>query len=422
MLNVWEKLPITIAMDICVARQPIFDRKQKVVGYELLYRSGMVNGYDATDGTEASLAVIGNTFLFLGQRIVAPPSRAFINLTRDLLLNGIAGMLPAKSTVLEILEDIEPDETLMGVCRELKEAGYTLALDDYTIGNEIQHPLLELADIVKVDFMQNSGEECRVLVQNYVNDHRKLLAEKVETADAFKAALAMGYSFFQGSFFSKPVIVSGRTIPGYKLNYMRLLRETNRRELDFHTLEQVIKQDVTLCYTLLKYINSAYFGLRHQITSLLHALALLGEAEVRRWASIVLFTLTGADKPPQVVVRSLIRARMGELLAGEVGLKGHESELFLLGLFSMVDVLVGRPLEEILEGMNLSKEVTGALLGEQNGYRDLYELVVSYESGQWEQYAEHASTLNLDPERIPEIYVEATEWADEIARVGNRSS
>jgi c-di-GMP-related signal transduction protein len=194
-------------MNTYVARQPIFDRKQKVMGYELLYRSGTINRYDGTDGTEASLAVIRNTFLFLGQRIAAPAGKVFINLTRDLLVNGVAGMLPSGSAVIEIPEDTEPDETLIGVCQELKEKGYTLALDDYTIRNEMQHPLLDLADIVKVDFMQNSEEESRVLVERLANDHRKLLAEKVETVDEFTSALDMGYSYFQGYFFSKPVLL-----------------------------------------------------------------------------------------------------------------------------------------------------------------------------------------------------------------------
>jgi len=371
--------------------------------------------YDGTDGSEASLAVIGNTFLFLGERILAPRSRVFINLTRNLLLHGVGSLLSNKTTVIEILEDIAPDETLIAACRELKEAGYTLALDDYTIDNEMQHPLLDLVDIVKVDFMQSSREDCRVLVRDLANGHRKLLAEKVETVSDFKSAIAMGYSFFQGNFFSEPVIVSGAAVPVYKLNYMRLLRETIKRELDFSALARIITQDVTLCYTLLKYINSAYFGLKDEITSVLHAVMLLGETEVKRWASIVLISLSGADKPPEVVVRSLIRAQMCQALAGDVGLKEHESELFLLGLFSMMDVVVGRPLAEILEEVGLAKEVKGALLGEQNGYRGLYELVVSYERGQWEKCSEYAATLCLEPARILEIYVKATGWADEIA-------
>ena len=416
MINVCRNLAITIAMDIYVARQPIFNRRQKVIGYELLYRSGLTNSYGGTDGTEASLSVIGNTFLFLGQRIVPQPSQAFINLTRDLLLNGVAGALPHASTVIEILEDIEPDEAVIKKCQELKEAGYTLALDDYTIHNEAQEPLLELADIVKVDFMQSTREESRALVQRLGCGHGKLLAEKVETLDDFEAALSMGYTFFQGYFFSKPVIVPGKAIPAYKLNYMRLLRETNRRDLDFRALDRVIKQDVTLCYTLLKYINSAYFGLRDKVTSVLSAMVLLGETEVRRWASLVLFTLMAVDKPPEVVLRSLIRAQLCALLAADIGLQRHQSELFLMGMFSLIDVLIGRPLADILEELDLTKEVKGALLGEKGQYGALYGLVAAYESGNWDNCFQSASTLNVDPATIPERYIQAVTWAEEIVR------
>ena len=408
-------------MDIYVARQPIFDRGQKVIGYELLYRPGLINSCDGADGTEASLAVIRNTFLSLGERMVAPPGKAFIKLTRDLLVNGVAKVLPHQSTVLEILSDIEPDEEVVDACRELKDAGYTLAFDDYTINDTLKTPLLELVHIVKVDLTKNTKEQARAIARRLANEHRQLLVERVETRDEFTAARVMGYAFFQGYFFSKPVIVRGRAIPYYKRNYMRILRELNRRELDFHTLERVIKQDVTLCYTLLKYINSAYFRVRDEVTSILRAIVLLGEAEVRRWASLVLCTLMGTDELPEVVVRSLIRARMCELLAGDVGLKTRESDLFLMGLFSMLDVLIGRPLGEILKGISLSREVKGALLYKQGEYRHLYDLVVSYERGQWERYSWHASELNLDQERIPSIFLTAVEWADEIAKVWDQS-
>ena len=404
-------------MDIYVARQPIFDRSQKVIGYALLYRSGLTNSYDGADGTEASLAVIRNTFLFLGERIVAPPRKVFIKLTRDLLVKGVAGALPHQYTVIEIPKDVEPDQEVLAICRELKEAGYTLALEGYSAKN----PLLDLADIVKVDFTKNTREESRAIAiaQKLVYDDIHLLAQKVETWDEYTAALAMGYSFFQGYFFSKPVIVRGQDIPYYKRNYLRILRELSRKELDFDALEQVIKHDVSLCYTLLNYINSAYFGLRDEVTSILRAIVLLGEAEVRRWASLVLFTLMGADEAPELVVRSLIRGRMCELLAGDVGLKGRESDLFLMGLFSMLHVLIGRPLGEILKGVRLSREVKGALLGKESDYRHLYDLVVSYESGEWEQCSEHASGLKLNPERLPGIFLRAVEWADDLGRLGN---
>jgi EAL and modified HD-GYP domain-containing signal transduction protein len=232
----------------------------------------------------------------------------------------------------------------------------------------------------------------------------------------------MGYSFFQGYFFSKPVIVPGRDIPGYKFNYLKVLEELNKGDLDFRALEGVVKRDTSLCFTLLKYINSAYFGLKDKITSILHAMVFLGEIEVRKWASLVLLTFMGVDKPPEIIVRSLIRGQMCERLARDAGLGGHESELFLMGMFSLLDVLIGRPLEDILEAMNLTEGVKTSLLGGESAYSRLYRLVVSYESGDWVKVSEIVQDSGFDPERILQVYVDAVDWADKIAKAGGPQS
>lgn len=403
-------------MDIYVARQPIFDRQQKIFGYELLYRSGQGgNVFDGTDGTQATLAVTRNTFLVLGQQTLTGSKKAFINFTKSLLIEGVAHTLPNDSTVIEILEDVEPDATVLDACQALKEAGYLLALDNFTVDNEVQQSIVEIADIIKADFMRSTPVERATIVKKFSDGQKRFLGEKVETQEEFTAALDMGYTFFQGYFFAKPVIVSGKDIPGYKLNYMRVLQEVNRKELEFSNLEKIIKQDTSLVYTLLNYINSAYFGLREQITSILHAMVLLGEREVRKWASLVLFTFLGVDKPTEIVVASLVRARLCESLAPDAGLQGCEDELFLLGMFSMIDVIMGRPLPEIFDSISIAKNVKAALLGEENDYRDVYNIVTSYETADWEQFSQWAAKLHVSEEKMPELYVKAVEWADGIA-------
>jgi len=212
-------------------------------------------------------------------------------------------------------------------------------------------------------------------------------------------------------------------IPIQKRNYVRILRELCRRDLDFLSLERVIKQDAVLCYTLLKCINSAYFGLRHSVLSPMHAMVLLGETEVKRWGFIALLTLMVADGPSEVLARSLIRARMCELLAPDVGLQGHEPELFLMGLFSTLDVLTGQSMQDTLQGMHISPNSREALLGNKNGpYRPLYDLVVSYEGGEREQCLQHASRLNLDQRRIQKVFSEALGWAEDVVSLGRRQS
>ena len=402
-------------MDIFVARQPIFDAHQRVYGYELLYRSGSTNAYEGTDGSQASLSVIRNAFLMLGPQALTGRKKAFINFTKDLLVGGVALNLPHDQTVIEILEDINPDEPTLNACRDLKKAGFTLALDDYTLTNTTQESFLELADIVKVDFKLTPEQDRWKIVQRYSGQPKRFLAEKVETRQEFNGAVKKGYALFQGYFFSKPVIVPGKDIPTIKLNYVQVVKEVNRRELDFYRLEKVIKQDTSLCYTLLNYINSAYFGLREHITSIRHAMVLLGESEVRKWASLVLFTFIGSDRPPEVIVTSLIRARMCEALASHAGLNGCESELFLVGMFSMLDVLVGRPLHEVLDSMRLSNDVKNALLGMKSRYREVFELVVNYQTGNWERFERSAKKLSLNVTTVPKLYLESVEWADQIA-------
>ncbi|MEO0249958.1 MAG: HDOD domain-containing protein, partial [candidate division WOR-3 bacterium] len=356
-------------MDIFVARQPIFDARQNVYGYELLYRSGSGNAYQATDGNQASLSVIRNTFLMLGSQTLTGRKKAFINFTKELLVSGIGLSLPHDQTVVEILEDVEPDESTLSACKDLKKAGFLIALDDFTLTNFTQEAFLEIADIVKVDFTLTAEADRAKVIERFQGQQKKFLAEKVETKQDFLAAVKKGYSFFQGYFFQKPVIVSGKDIPAIKLNYVQVVNEVNRRELDFYELERVIKQDTSFCYTLLKYINSAYFGMREHITSIRHALVLLGESEVRKWASLVLFTFIGYDKPSEIIVTSLVRAKLCELLARPAGMPGCESELFLVGMFSMLDVLIGRPLPEVIETMHLSDDVKNTLLGKKGRYR-----------------------------------------------------
>ena len=402
-------------MDIFVARQPIFDKHQHVYGYELLYRSGTVNAYEGTDGNQASLSVIRNAFLMLGPQNLTGRKKAFINFTKDLLVSGIALSLPHDQTVVEILEDVQPDDPTLNACNELKKAGFTIALDDYTLSNHTQEEFLKLADIIKVDFKLTREEDRGKIVARFSGELKQFLAEKVESRQEFNAAVKKGYALFQGYFFSKPVIVSGKDIPTIKLNYVQMVNEVNHPELDFYALERVIKQDTSLCYTLLNYINSAYFGLRERITSIRHALVLLGEGEVRKWASLVLFTFIGDDNPPEVIVTSLIRARLSELIAPLAGLAGSASELFLMGMFSMLDVLVGRPLGDVLNAMRLSDDVKHALLGRGGKYKNVFDLVVNYQSGKWEQFLIGAKKLSVDETRVPALYLQAVEWADQVA-------
>jgi EAL and modified HD-GYP domain-containing signal transduction protein len=396
--------------EIFVARQPIFSPNQSLYGYELLYRNSMSNAYQATDATAATLDVMKGAFLVLGPQLTGS-KKAFINFNRELLEKRSAFSLHPQSTVIEILEDVRADDTMVDICRELKNAGYTIALDDF---DERNNKLVDLADIIKVDFRATAPRERKQLVTG--NRRRKItfLAEKVETIDEFEEAKEIGYSYFQGYFFSKPVIVSARTIPSTKVNYVRMLSEINRPELDFLTLEKTIMQDTYLTYTLLNYMNSAYFGFRDQVTSIRQALVFLGERELRKWASLVILTFVGADRPSEVVTTSLIRAKFCEQFTSLRELAANGSELFMIGMFSMLDVMIGRPLDEILTTINVSNQVKTALGPGGNMHGDVLRLVLAYEKGDWDGFAQWSEKLGIDRNLIPLMYYKSVEWADKV--------
>jgi c-di-GMP-related signal transduction protein len=402
---------------IFVARQPIFDAKEAVVAYELLYRSSLNNSFDSTDGTSATLNVIRNAFLVLGPLLIGG-KRAFINFNKTLLERKTGLSLNPATTVIEILEDVDVDSGIVEACRELKEAGYALALDDFVLSAGDRGGLLKLADIIKADFRQMDPTERKNVVRMY-GSSCQFLAEKVETREEFDEAQAAGYIYFQGYFFGKPVIVSANSIPGNKINYVRMLAEINRKELDFPSLEHIIKQDPYLSYTLLNYMNSAFFAFRVSVSSIRQALTLLGEKEITKWASLVIMTFIGADKPSEVSLCSLIRARFCEALAPVLGIHEKAAELFMMGILSMIDVLLGRPMSEILEKMNVSTDVKTALLGGTNLHSDVLNLIISYERGEWQDFFGWVDKLSLDQSRFPDLYQASVEWAEQVFGVSS---
>jgi EAL and modified HD-GYP domain-containing signal transduction protein len=405
-------------VDVFVARQPIFDREQRVFGYELLFRSCLNNAYDGTEGTQATAQVITTSFFSLGVGRILGGKRAFINFNRDLLVGECASILPSDLAVVEVLETVEPDEQVMVACKHLKERGYLLVLDDFVFQERLA-PLAELADIIKVDFLATEEAERRRLAWRYGAHGVKLLAEKVETQEQFRQAYQMGYSYFQGYFFARPTIIAGREIPAFKVHYLQILKEINLPEMDYQRLENVIKQEVSLSYKLLRFINSAAFGWRRRVESIKQALVLLGEVEIRKFVSLVALPLLAQDKPEELVVNAVVRARFCESIAPQVGLTRRKADLFFLGMLSLLGAIVDRPLEELLAEISLAPDVREALLVDSGGRNVLgwvLTLVRSYEAADWETLAQAAGQLGLPTEVILDLYLDSVHWADSVFR------
>ena len=397
-------------MELFIARQPIFTEKQGVFAYELLFRSGAVNAFPEIDPTQASARVIAEGVFNLGLRELAAGKRAFINVTRELLVGEHATLIPKDETVIEVLETVKPDAKVVAACSRLKAAGYLIALDDFTETAEMA-PLFELADFIKVDFLATGPEERRALVRRHSPRGVRLLAEKVETPEAFREAVDLGYNYFQGYFFAKPAVLQAKATPEFRLTYLMLLQEVVKSDVDLRKVAAIIGRDVTLSYKLLRYINSAYFGLRRTIASIPEALRLLGERELKRWASLLGLAALASNKPAELVVEAALRARFCEGLAEDTGLAHRREELFLLGMFSLLDAILDRPLLGLLQELPIPPTVKAALLGEASPLRDVYDCVLTYVTGDWDHLSARMDTLGLGEEEVPRRYREAVAWA-----------
>jgi len=394
-----------------IGRQAILDQQKKVYAYEILFRSGLKNAFDPNlDGNVATQSVMVNAMLDFGMNKLVSDKRAFINFTEQNLLNRAPKLLPSENVVVEILETVQPTPEILQVVQELKEAGYKIALDDFVLMPGYE-PLINMADIIKVDFRITTDPEERKKLREILPKHVRLLAEKIETEEEFQQARDFGYVLFQGYFFCKPAVLHQKRLTSNALSKMRLLREINRQNVDFSAITGVISSDTNLVHKLLTYINSAGVGLNNHVSNLKQATVLLGASGVRRWVTLVSLQTFSEDKPPELFTLSLLRAKFCELLAGELKRPGLTPDTgFLLGMFSLIDVLLSLPMDDVLKEVSLSDELSDALRGKDNDLRRLLDLVVAYEKGDWEKVSTYCARESLRPEHLQPTYDKVLEW------------
>jgi len=400
-----------------MARQPIFDRNKNIYGYELLFRHGLENFFDETlDKDYASSKVLLDSFLVFDINELTRGKRAFLNFTERVLLSEVAKSFPKNTIIIELLEMIEPTPEIVAVCKKLKNYGCLLALDDFQFHPRYQ-PLIQLADIIKVDFQLTRGEKERQDIIKQGGSRIMYLAEKIETPDEYNQAREIGYTYFQGYYFSRPVIVAGKEIPSHKLNLVQILKEIHQPEMDFNQLGKIIQRDVSISYKLLRFINSAAFGIPNEIHSIRHALNLLGVNEFKKWISLVLLSQIGSDKPNELMINSLIRAKFCELTAESIGQKAKESHFFLMGLFSLIDAFLDHPKAEILRELPIPGEIKAAILGdEQQGkLGQVLRLIIHYEQSKWDTVTQVAAQLNIPENQILSHYLTSIKWANDCA-------
>jgi c-di-GMP-related signal transduction protein len=399
---------------VFVARQPILDRARRVFAYELLFRPSVLAEHSGAADEYASARVITDAVLAFGLDTLTHGRPAFINITRRLLLDGLPAALPPKRVVVELLEDIEADEEVLAACRKLRSAGYSIALDDFVL-NERTAALIPLADFIKVDFLAAPTPEARErIAATRERGSPALLAEKIETAEQFEEGVREGFTYFQGFFFGRPITQGARDIPGDRLGHFRLLRALNDPELTVVQLENLIKHDVALCYRVLRTVNSAGFAQRGSVDSIRQALVLLGIDTVRHWASLWVLAGLSEGAHPELIVMCTVRARCCELLARRSG--DGSSDGFLLGMCSLLDVILDRPMEAVVEQLPLSGATAAALRGEDNANRRILDCAIAYERGQWDRCLYLAGRAGLDPAGLPVAHQEALKWVQDFQR------
>ena len=398
---------LAVAGQRFVARQPILDRKLKVFGYELLFRNGIEDHFTA-DPDLAAFSTLDSSLLF-GLNTLCHNSRAFVNCTREILLKDLITLLPPSETVVEILETVEPDDLVLAACKRLKQAGYLIALDDFA-PEDPRSVLCGDADIIKVDIRATCLEERAGLIRRFGSPERRMLSEKVETIQEFHQAREMGFAYFQGYFFCKPELVMGREVPASRLRYLQLLEMVSRPELDLRELEKMLKQEAAICYRLLRYLNSPVFGFALEIKSVRHAMAILGERELRRWIRLVVTVGAAEQRCSELVLMGLTRARFCELLSTR--LKSN-NDLFLMGLLSIMDAILEIDMNSLFAQLPVDPAIKAALLGQNSSLRPLYQLMLAQESGEWAHVTELGSRLGLTDEEVGDAWWRALSWAQE---------
>jgi len=398
-------------MNIFVARQPIFDSERKIFAYELLFRNGMSNAFPDIDGETATSSLLSSSFFTIGIEKISNGKYVFINFTEDLLVRKIPTMFPEDTVVVEVLENVQPTAEVISACEDLQAKGFTLALDDFVYHKNLL-PLIKIAKFIKVDFRLTPIEEIAKLIAALKQYPCSLLAEKIESYQEFQQAKAMGFSYFQGYFFARPEILKNRELSSSQLIVIKIICEINKSDFDVNSLEALINQDVSITYKLLKYLNSSYYARVQPISSIKQAIAFLGESGVRLFVSLIVASKLAEQKPDELIRTSIIRANLLSHIGGELNLPSND--LFMLGLFSLIDAMLDNSMENLVAQLPLVPDVQEALVRRTGKLFPFLHMIESYETCKWQCLEEDIGNINIKADKVLEFYLEAVKIADQL--------
>lgn len=399
--------------NIFLGRQPILDRDQHIVAYELLFRSSSQSqNAEITNDFQASAHVITQAFSEFGIASVLGNKKGFINVSADLLLSDIIELLPQDKIVIELLETIQVNDEIISRCRELKAMGFTLALDDYG-GDPQFEPLFDIVDVVKFDLPQMEPAALENRVSHLQKWPLKLLAEKVEYVDQAIHCHKLGFDLFQGYYFARPVILSGRRADSSKLAIMQLLGLV-LDDAETLTIEQSFKHDPSLSYNMLRLVNSVAMGLPSKISSLRQAIVVLGRQQLQRWLQLLLFVNQGGDMQNPLLELAATRGKLMELLAAAQAPqeRGFHDRAFMTGIMSLLDTLLGMPIEEVVSQINLADDVENALVKHEGKLGKMLLLVEKLEQNDFEAAELILKEIHLTQKHLMGSQLDAMRWAN----------
>lgn len=401
-------------MDIFMARQPIYDVLNKVCAYELLYRADENNAYkEGVDGETATSNLVADAIGVFGLDTITNGSRAFINFTRELLLEDFPLVMDPEEIVIEVLEDTLIDDHVVKKLAELKSKGYTIALDDY-IGDPSFDPIMKYIDVIKVDYSLLSKEEFKQIADRF-GSSKKLLAEKIETEEDFATAIQCGYDYFQGYYFSRPKLIQGKSVKLNAMAYSSIISELGKLDPDFISLAASIESNVMLTFKLLQHANTLRYIQKERVTSIQNALVNMGLDEVRRWMLLMLAREFSDEKQHEHMKTAFIRAIFLEKLAEKTELKDRRNEVFLMGTFSMLESISGISIDEIVEQIPLKDDIKAALKNEEvNAFSQILNFAKAYEVGDWDAIADQVECCDMNDQNVTKLYLECVVSAEMI--------
>lgn len=396
-----------------IARQPIVDTKQDIVAYELLFRhDGAATTAEVTDDLLAGTRVLVNTLSNMGTQWLLGDKLAFINIAVPMLESEYLELLPPKQVVLEILETVESTPELIERCKQLRGLGFKFALDDFE-HSSTNSPLLDVADYVKIDIQALDAAKVKEMAKLVKSKGKsiKLVAEKVEKQSEFNTCKEMGFDYFQGFYFAHPETLSAKVInPAHAAVLDLLNRVRNNAELT--EIELAFKRDVALSFKLLRYINSVGFGLSCEIQSIRHAVSILGYQQLYRWLTLLLVTAGNSSSSPALMKTAVTRGRLTELLGTGLLGKADQDNLFIVGVFSLLDAMLEMPMDSVMDKLTLPENITDALLNRSGIYGPFLELTEACESADSSKIDDLAMALSLEPEKVNEAHLSALAWVE----------